>query len=171
MARTTFSGPVASTNGFIPTSRHTQSTVATLTAAQLATGYISGNSAAATNYTITLPRAVSTAPGVLPAIQGISNLLNAVAGQTFDFVVNNTNGLSIITIAVGTAGVLSSLAAAVGASAGLLTIPVSATAATATFRLTFTGGETAPGAGGAAPTQPVQGTPGSATGYTLTRIA
>ena len=55
MARTTFSGPVASTNGFIPTSAVAidVTPAAAITAAQLATGKITSTSAAAV--AITLP--------------------------------------------------------------------------------------------------------------------
>ena len=171
MARTTFSGPVASNNGYIPTTRFTPDNLAatTLTAAELATGYIAHEGAA--NITLTLPRAVSTAVGVVPAIQGIVQQLNAVAGQTFDFQIDaQTAGAGTVTVALGAAGALSALATAVGASAGLLVVAAGNTG-TATFRLTFTGGNPAATFTANIPNQPNQGAPNSATGYTLTRIA
>jgi hypothetical protein len=173
MARTTFSGPVASNNGYIPTTRFTPDNLAgptALTAAELATGYIAHEGAA--NITLTLPRAVSTAVGVVPAIQGIVQQLNAVAGQTFDFQIDaQTAGAGTVTVALGAAGALSALATAVGASAGLLVVAAGNTG-TATFRLTFTGGNPAATYDGAnIPNQPNQGAPNSATGYTLTRIS
>ena len=171
MARTTFSGPVASNNGYIPTTRFTPDNLAatTLTAAELATGYIAHEGAA--NITLTLPRAVSTAVGVVPAIQGIVQQLNAVAGQTFDFQIDaQTAGAGTVTVALGAAGALSALATAVGASAGLLVVAAGNTG-TATFRLTFTGGNPAATFTANIPNQPNQGAPNSATGYTLTRIS
>ena len=166
MARTTFSGPVASDNGFIPTSRFTPDnlTPITLTAAEVAEGYIAHEGAA--NITLTLPAAatVGTVQGLVPA-------LNAIAGQTFDFQIDTSfAGAGTVTLVLGGGGSLSALATAVGASAGLLVVAAGATG-TATFRLTFTGGNTAATFTANIPNQPVQGTPGSATGYTLTRTA
>jgi hypothetical protein len=166
MARTTFSGPVASDNGFIPTSRFTPDnlTPITLTAAEVAEGYIAHEGAA--NITLTLPAAatVGTVQGIVPA-------LNAIAGQTFDFQIEATAaGAGSVTLVLGAGGSLSALATAVGASAGLLVVAAGATG-TATFRLTFTGGNPAATFTANIPNQPVQGTPGSATGYTLTRTA
>ena len=101
MARTTFSGPVASQNGFI--SGHEVGTVnainatATATAAQVASGYITSTSASAT--TITLPT------GTL-----LGAALGAVRGTTLDLYIDNTAGASTVTIAVATNGILSSAA-------------------------------------------------------------
>ena len=101
MARTTFSGPVASQNGFI--SGHEVGTVnainatATATAAQVASGYITSTSASAT--TITLPT------GTL-----LGAALGAVRGTTLDLYIDNTAGASTVTIAVATDGILSSAA-------------------------------------------------------------
>ena len=169
MARTTFSGPVASNNGFIPTSRFTPDnlTPITLTAAEVAEGYIAHEGAA--NITLTLPAAATVAGP--PSVQGIVPALNAIAGQTFDFQIDTTAaGAGTLTLVLGAGGSLSALATAVGASAGLLVVAAGATG-TATFRLTFTGGNTAATFTANIPDQPNQGLPGSATGYTLTRIA
>ena len=101
MARTTFSGPVASQNGFI--SGHEVGTAnainatATATAAQVASGYITSTSASAT--TITLPT------GTL-----LGAALGAVRGTTLDLYIDNTAGASTVTIAVATDGILSSAA-------------------------------------------------------------
>ena len=172
MANSTFSGPVRSQNGFQsvsidattgavtttatlgtatsvtslttttlaytsqnhPTSAAINAT-ATATAAQVATGYITSTSAAAT--TITLPT------GTLLGTQ-----LGATAGTVLDLYVDNTGGANTVTIAVATNGILSALAAAVSASAGLLTVPSGVTGL-ACFRLMFS----------------------SATAYAFTRIA
>ena len=170
MARTTFSGPVASNNGFIPTTRFTPDNLAgptALTAAELATGYIAHEGAA--NITLTLPAAATVAGP--PSVQGLVPAVNAVAGQTLDFQIDTqAAGAGTVTVALGAGGSLSALATAVGASAGLLVVAAGATG-TATFRLTFTGGNTAATFTANIPDQPNQGLPGSATGYTLTRIA
>lgn len=108
---------------------------ATATALQVATGYITSTSAAAT--TITLPT------GTL-----LGQQLKAVRGTVFDLFIDNTAGANTVTIAVATNGILSALAAAVAASAGLLTVPSGVTGQ-ACFRLMFS----------------------SATAYTFTRIA
>lgn len=96
---------------------------ATATAAQVATGYITSTSAAAT--TITLPT------GTL-----LGAALGATAGTVFDLVIDNTAGANTVTIAVATNGILSAAAAAVGASFGLLTVPSGVTGM-AMFRLMF----------------------------------
>jgi hypothetical protein len=166
MARTTFSGPVASNNGFIPTTRFTPDNLAatTLIASELATGYIAHEGGA--NITLTLPRAVTAVADV-----GMVSQLNAVAGQTFDFQIDTqAAGAGTVTLALGAGGALSALATAVGASAGLLVVAAGNTG-TATFRLTFTGGNRAATFTANIPDQPNQGIPGSATGYTLTRTA
>lgn len=108
---------------------------ATATAIQVATGCITSTSAAAT--TITLPT------GTL-----LGAALGATQGTSFDLLIDNTAGANTVTIAEATNGILSALAAAVGASAGLLTVPSGVTGM-ATFRLMFS----------------------SATAYTFTRIA
>lgn len=84
---------------------------ATATAAQVATGYITSTSAAAT--TITLPT------GTL-----LGAALSAAAGDVFNLVIDNTAGANTVTIAVAVNGILSAAAAAgSGAGAGLLTVP------------------------------------------------
>lgn len=101
---------------------------ATATAAQLATGYITSTSAAAT--TITLPTGT---------LFGAQLGLDTASGQgtTFDFYVDNTAGANTVTIAVATNGILSAAAAA-GSSvgAGLLTVPSGVTGI-ACFRIMF----------------------------------
>lgn len=108
---------------------------ATATALQVSSGYITSTSAAAT--TITLPT------GTL-----LGGQLGAVRGTVFDLFIDNTAGANTVTIAVATNGILSALAAAVAASAGLLTVPSGVTGQ-ACFRLMFS----------------------SPTAYTFTRIA
>lgn len=83
---------------------------ATATAAQVATGYITSTSGAAT--TITLPT------GTL-----LGAALNASQGTTFDLYVDNTAGANTVTMAVAVNGVLSDGAVTAGAVAfGDLTI-------------------------------------------------
>ncbi len=118
MARTTFSGPVVSQNGFItdhtPGTANAIDATATATAAQVATGYITSTSAAAT--TITLPT------GTL-----LGTALGATKGTIFDLYIDNTGGASTVTVAVATNGVLSSAAVDTAASFGDLTIASGAT--------------------------------------------
>jgi hypothetical protein len=129
MARTTFNGPVASQNGFI--SGHQVSApvnainaTGTATAAQVATGYITSTSAAAT--TITLPT------GTL-----LGAALGATQGTTLDLFIDNTAGANTVTIAVATNGILSAAAAAGSAAgAGLLTVPSGVTGV-GCFRIMF----------------------------------
>jgi len=87
---------------------------ATATAAQVATGYITSTSAAAT--TITLPT------GALLGAQ-----LGAVQGTTFDLYVDNTAGANTVTIAVATNGIKSDAANTTAASFGQLTVASGAT--------------------------------------------
>jgi len=137
MASTTFSGPVTSTNGFIgnltgnvagsgsithATSAAINAT-ATATAAQVATGYITSTSAAAT--TITLPT------GTL-----LGAALGAVRGTVFDLYVDNTAGANTVTMAVAVNGVLSTGATDTPGSFGDLTIASGATGI-ARFTLMF----------------------------------
>ena len=119
MARTTFSGPVRSLDGFI--TGHTVSAfnainaTGTASAAQVAEGYITSTSAAAT--TITLPT------GTLLGAE-----LSAVKGTSIDLFIDNTAGANTVTVATATNGVLSAAAAAGGgAGAGLLTVPAGVT--------------------------------------------
>jgi len=113
MAKTTFSGPVVSTNGFIaghqPTAFNAIDATATATAAQVADGYITSTSAAAT--TITLPT------GTL-----LGQFLGATRGTSFDLVIDNTAGANPVTVAVAVDGILSSAAVDSAASFGDLTI-------------------------------------------------
>ena len=97
---------------------------ATATAAEVATGYITSTSAAAT--TITLPTGTS-----------LGAALGATAGTTLDLFVDNTAGANTVTIAVATNGILSAAAAAgSGAGAGLLTVPSGVTGI-GCFRIMF----------------------------------
>jgi hypothetical protein len=118
MARTTFSGPVISSNGFItdhaPTSANAVNATATATAAQVATGYITSTSAAAT--TITLPT------GTL-----LGAALSATQGTVFDLFIDNTAGADVVTLAVATNGILSTAAADTAGSFGDLTVAAGAT--------------------------------------------
>jgi hypothetical protein len=144
MASTTFSGPVTSTNGFIGaltgnvTGNVTGSTAvgivthptlsainatATATAAQVAVGYITSTSAAAT--IITLPT------GTL-----LGAALGAVRGTVLDLYVDNTAGANTVTIAVAVNGILSSGAADTPGSFGDLTV-ASGVTGLARFTLMF----------------------------------
>ena len=118
MARTTFNGPVASQNGFIGghqvvTSNAINAT-GTATAAQVATGYITSTSAAAT--TITLPT------GTL-----LGAALGATQGTTLDLYIDNTGGAYVVTVAVAVNGILSTAAADTAGSFGDLTVAAGVT--------------------------------------------
>jgi hypothetical protein len=96
---------------------------ATATADQVASGYITSTSAAAT--TITLPT------GTLLGAQ-----LGATAGTVMDLYIDNTAGANTVTVAVAVNGILSAAAAANAASQGLLTVPSGVTGQ-GCFRLMF----------------------------------
>ena len=84
---------------------------ATLTAAQVAAGYITSTSAAAT--TLTLPT------GTL-----LGAALGAKKGSIYTLYIDNTGGANTVTMATAVNGILSAAAAAgSGAGAGLLTVP------------------------------------------------
>ena len=87
---------------------------ATATAAQVATGYITSTSAAAT--TITLPTGTD-----------LGAAIGAARGTVLDLYVDNTAGASTVTIAVATNGILSTAAADTAGSFGDLTIAAGAT--------------------------------------------
>jgi len=118
MARTTFNGPVVSQNGFIQghqiTADNAINATATATAAQVASGYITSTSAAAT--IITLP--TGTALGAA---------IGATQGTVLDLFIDNTAGASTVTVAVNTNAVLSTAAVDTAASFGDLTIASGAT--------------------------------------------
>ena len=118
MARTTFSGPVVSQNGFItdhtPTSANAINATATATAAQVATGYITSTSASTTS--ITLPT------GTL-----LGAALSATQGTSLDLYIDNTAGASTVTIVVAVNGILSTAAADSAASFGDLTVAAGVT--------------------------------------------
>jgi len=86
----------------------------TATAAQVATGYITSTSAAAT--TITLPT------GTL-----LGAALGAAKGTVMDLYIDNTGGASTVTIAVATNGILSTAAVDTAGSFGDLTVAAGAT--------------------------------------------
>ena len=116
MARTTFSGPVVSQNGFL--SDHvTPSAInatAVATAAQVATGYISSTSAAGTN--ITFPT------GTLLGAE-----LQATAGTVFELVIDNTGGANTVTMVVGVNAIVSDAGTTTAASFGDLTVAAGVT--------------------------------------------
>ena len=87
---------------------------ATATAAEVATGYITSTSAAAT--TITLPTGTD-----------LGAAIGATRGTVLDLFVDNTAGANTVTIAVATNGILSSAAADTSGSFGDLTIASGAT--------------------------------------------
>jgi len=113
MARTTFNGPVASQNGFYNghqvTTNNAINATATATAAQVATGYITSTSAAAT--TITLPTGTA-----------LGTQIGAVQGTVFDLFIDNTAGANTVTVAVNTNAILSTAAADTAGSFGDLTV-------------------------------------------------
>jgi len=124
MAKSTFSGPVVSQNGFIGnidgagvTTHSATSAInatGTASAAAVATGYITSTSAAAT--TITLP--TGTALGAE---------IGAVKGTVLDLYIDNTGGANTVTIAVNTNAILSTAAADTAGSFGDLTVASGAT--------------------------------------------
>jgi hypothetical protein len=118
MALTTFSGPVRSLNGFIeghqPTASNAINATATASAAQVADGYITSTSAAAT--TITLPTGTALGAAV-----------GASRGTVFDLFIDNTAGANTVTIAVNTNAILSTAAADTAGSFGDLTVAAGAT--------------------------------------------
>jgi len=119
MAQTTFNGPVISQNGFVTGHQVTAANnainaTATAIAAQVATGYITSTSAAAT--AITLPT------GTL-----LGAALNATQGTSLDLYIDNTAGASTVTMVVAVNGILSTAAADTPGSFGDLTIAAGAT--------------------------------------------
>jgi hypothetical protein len=101
-------------SGHNTNSRAAINATATATAAQVATGYITSTSAAAT--TITLPT------GTL-----LGAYLNAQQGDVFDLYVDNTAGASTVTMAVATNGIKSDAANTTAGSFGQLTVASGAT--------------------------------------------
>jgi hypothetical protein len=118
MARTTFNGPVASQNGFIDghqvSTTNAINATADATAAQVASGYITSTSAAAT--TITLPTGTA-----------LGNAIGAAKGTVLDLFIDNTAGANTVTIAVNTNAILSTAAADTAGSFGDLTVAAGAT--------------------------------------------
>ena len=111
-ANPVFSGNVtASTFTTKPQIINAINATATATAAQVAAGYITSTSAAAT--TITLPT------GTL-----LGAAVGAQQGTVIELYIDNTAGANTVTVAVATNGILSAAAAAGSAAgAGLLTVP------------------------------------------------
>ena len=99
---------------------------ATLTAAQVATGYITSTSASAV--TMTLPT------GTL-----LGKQLGAQQGDSFDLYIDNTAGASTVTVAVATNGILSDAANTTAGSFGQLTVAYGVTGI-GRFTLTFSSG-------------------------------
>lgn len=87
---------------------------ATLTAAQVLSGYLTSTSAAAT--TLTLPT------GTL-----LGTALGAKQGSTFELYVDNTAGANTVTMAVATNGIKSDAATTTAASFGQMTVAANAT--------------------------------------------
>lgn len=96
---------------------------ATLTAAQVLTGYITSTSGSAT--TLTLPT------GTL-----LGTALGAVQGTTFDLYIDNTAGANTVTMAVAVNGIKSDAANTTAASFGQLTV-ASGVTGVGRFTLTF----------------------------------
>lgn len=112
----TFSGAVsftaAGSTSNAPVETHTPTAVnstATLTSAQVATGYITSTSASPV--TMTLPT------GTL-----LGGVLGATQGTVFDLLIDNTAGASTVTLAVATNGIKSDAAATTAASFGQVTV-------------------------------------------------
>ena len=118
MATSTFNGPVVSQNGFIEghqvTAANAINATATATAAQVATGYITSTSAAAT--AITLPT------GTL-----LGAALGATQGTSLDLYIDNTAGANAVTVLVATNGIKSDAANTTAASFGQSTVASGAT--------------------------------------------
>jgi len=111
---------IASSLNRVPTAINS---TATATAAQVASGYITSTSAAAT--TITMPT------GTL-----LGAAVGAVRGTILNLYIDNTAGANTVTIAVAVNGILSAGAAAVAGTFGLLTVPAGVTGQ-AKFTLMF----------------------------------
>lgn len=96
---------------YVPTAANA---TATLTASQVAAGYITSTSAAATTLT-------------LPAGTLLGAALGAVQGTTFELYVDNTAGANTVTMAVATNGIKSDAANTTAGSFGQLTVASGAT--------------------------------------------
>ncbi len=104
----------------VPTAANT---TATLTAAQVKTGWITSTSAA--TVTLTMPT------GTL-----LGGVLGAVAGTVHELYIDNTAGANVVTVAVAVNGVLSDAAATTAGSFGQLTVAAGVTGL-ARFTLMF----------------------------------
>ena len=105
-----FTGAATAANFISKRTPQAINATATATAAQVASGYITSTSAAAT--TITLPT------GTL-----LGAALGATQGTTFELYIDNTAGANTVTIAVAVNGILNASATANAATFGLLTVP------------------------------------------------
>ena len=104
---------------------HAANVTATLTAAQLKTGYITSTSAAAVS--LTLPSAAAL----------LAALIGAAAGTWFDFAVDNSAGANTVTL-IASASITDATAVITGG--GTLTV---ASGATGLFRIYFSSGTVA----------------------------
>lgn len=102
------------------TNKAAVNSTATITAAELAKGYVTSTSAAAT--TITLPTATL-----------LATELGATQGTVFTFYVDNTAGANTVTVAVGS-GIVAASALTGGTT---LTVSASATVGIGTFQIVF----------------------------------
>lgn len=116
-------GNVSITNPLVRHVPTAANATATLTAAQVKTGYITSTSAAAT--VLTLPT------GTL-----LGSALSAVQGTVHELYIDNTAGASTVTIAVAVNGILSDAATTTAASFGQLTVAAGVTGQ-ARFTLMF----------------------------------
>lgn len=98
---------------------HAANVTATLEASELATGYITSTSAAAVSLT-------------LPTATLLAAELGAVAGSSFEFIVDNTAGANTVTIIVG-----AGITAATPVITGGATLTVSVANAIGIFRIVF----------------------------------
>lgn len=116
-------GSVAISNPFVKHTPTAANSTATLTAAQVKTGYITSTSAAATELT-------------LPTGTDLGTALGATQGTIHELYIDNTAGANTVTIAVSVNGVLSDAATTTAASFGQLTV-ASGVTGLARFTLMF----------------------------------
>jgi hypothetical protein len=160
MAKTTFTGPVRSQNGFqsvtvssttgavtVDASFGASTSVTTLTASNLIFTDLNHPTVAAINATATATAAqvatgyitsTSAAPTTITLPTGtlLGAAIGAVQGTVLDLYVDNTAGASTVTMAVATNGIKSDAANTTAASFGQLTVAAGATGL-ARFTLMF----------------------------------
>ena len=117
------SGLASITNPVVRKTPTAANATATLTAAQVASGWITSTSAAAVQLT-------------LPTGTLLGAALGATKGTTFDLFIDNTAGANTVTMAVATNGIKSDAANTTAASFGQLTVASGATGL-ARFTLMF----------------------------------